>query len=119
MIGRKTQSQEHQKNKQPLKPEDIDPAQQRDARSGHSSDVQLTANPGERIDESKTLEEKAKQVAVNAPDITGEHIVVPTYFVFDMPDGTQKAFHHIKDAKKISDLIRLARLDENGNQIWC
>jgi NAD(P)-dependent dehydrogenase (short-subunit alcohol dehydrogenase family) len=29
-----------------------------------------------------------------------------------MPDGSKKALHHVKDAKAISDLIRLARLDE-------
>lgn len=105
--------------KQPMTPEEVDPQQKQEhkeavERSGHS----LTANPGDRIDDSKTLEEKAKQVAVDAPDITGEHIVVPTYFVFDMPDGTQKALHHVKEADQISDLIRQARLDENGEQVW-
>jgi hypothetical protein len=55
---------------------------------------------------------------VDSPDITGEHIVVPTYFVFNMPDGSQQALHHVKDAEKISDMIRLARVDENGNRIW-
>jgi len=75
-------------------------------------------NPGDRIDESKTLQEKAQEVAVDAPDITGEHIVVPTYFVVNEPDGSQKALHHVKDAEEISDMIRQARLDENGNQVW-
>jgi hypothetical protein len=120
MDDRDISGQEFKEIKQPLKPEDVDPAQQLAQRQElRQSDVPLTANPGDRIDESKTLEEKAQQVAVNAPDITGDHIVVPTYFVFNMPDGTQKAFHHVRDAKKISDLIRLARMDENGNQIWC
>jgi hypothetical protein len=119
MINVKGLRQEFKKIKQPLKPEDIDPAQLQNQKVNNQADIQLTANPGERIDESKTLEEKARQVAVNAPDITGEQVVVPTYFVFDMPDGTQQAFHHIKDARKISDLIRQARLDENGNQVWC
>ncbi len=80
----------------------------------------LTANPGDRIaDESQSVEEKAKQVAVDdVPDITGDKITVPTYFVVDEPDGTKKALHHVKDAEEISDMIREARVDENGNRIW-
>jgi hypothetical protein len=102
---------------QPTQPEDVDPAQKQ-AQKKAVREGNLTANPGDRIDESKTLEEKAQQVAVDAPDITGEHIVVPTYFVVDEPDGTQKALHHVKDAEEISDVIRQARMDENGNRIW-
>ncbi|MBD2242315.1 hypothetical protein [Nostoc sp. FACHB-888] len=80
----------------------------------------LTANPGDRIaDESQSVEEKAKQVAVDdVPDITGDKITVPTYFVVDEPDGEKKALHHVKDAEEISDMIREARVDENGNRIW-
>ncbi|MBD2194302.1 MULTISPECIES: hypothetical protein [Calothrix] len=79
----------------------------------------LTANPGDRIaDEPQSVEEKAKQIAVDSPDITGDHITVPTYFVVDYPDGEQKALHHVKDAEEISDVIRQARVDENGNRIW-
>lgn len=79
----------------------------------------LTANPGDRIaDEPQTIEEKAKQVAVDAPDITGDHITVPTYFVVDEEDGEKKALHHVKDAEEISDVIRQARVDENGNRVW-
>jgi hypothetical protein len=79
----------------------------------------LTANPGDRIaDEPQSLEEKAKQIAVDSPDITGDHIKVPTYFVVEYPDGHKKALHHVKDAEEISDVIRMARLDENGNRIW-
>jgi hypothetical protein len=79
----------------------------------------LTANPGDRIsDEPQSIEEKSKQLAVDAPDITGDHIKVPTYFVVDEPDGEQKALHHVKDAEEISDVIRQARMDENGNRIW-
>lgn len=104
---------------QPMAPEEVDPQQKQAQkeeldRAGKS----LTVNPGDRIDESKTLEEKAKQVAVDAPDITGDHIVVPAYFVVDMPDGSQKALHHVKDAEEISDVIRQARVDENGERIW-
>lgn len=79
----------------------------------------LTANPGDRIaQEPQSIEEKAKQVAVDSPDITGDHIKVPTYFVVEDADGEKKALHHVKDAEEISDVIRQARLDENGNRIW-
>lgn len=104
---------------QPMAPEEVDPQQKRAQKEElERSGKRLTINPGDRIDESKTLEEKAKQVAVDAPDITGDHIVVPTYFVVDMPDGSQKALHHVKDADEISDIIRQARVDEDGNRTW-
>jgi hypothetical protein len=112
----------HQRNqeiKQPMSPEEVDPQQkqeQKEELEKHGNN--LTINPGDRIDESKSLEEKAKQVAVDAPDITGDHIVVPTYFVVDEPDGEQKALHHVKDADEISDVIRQARVDENGERTW-
>ncbi len=78
-----------------------------------------TTNPGDRIsDKPESVEEKAKQIAVDAPDITGDHIVVPTYFEVEEPDGEKKALHHVKDAEEISDVIRQARVDENGNRIW-
>jgi hypothetical protein len=105
--------------RQPMTPQEVDPEQKQAQkeeleRAGKS----LPINPGDRIDNSKTLEEKAKQVAVDAPDITGDHIVVPTYFIVDEPDGTKKALHHVKDAEEISDVIRQARVDENGERIW-
>jgi hypothetical protein len=76
-------------------------------------------NPGDRIKpEAQTVEEKAQQVAVDAPDITGDHIKVPTYFVVEEPNGEQKALHHVKDAEEISDVIRQARTDEEGNRTW-
>lgn len=79
----------------------------------------LTVNPGDRIaNKAQTVEEKSKQVAVDSPDITGDHIKVPTYFVVVYPNGEKKALHHVKDAQAISDVIRQARLDENGNRIW-
>lgn len=81
--------------------------------------AKLTANPGDRIsEEPQTLEEKSQQLAVDSPDITGEHLKVPTYFVVDYPNGERKALHHVKDAEEISDVIRAARMDENGNCIW-
>ncbi|NJM67966.1 MAG: hypothetical protein HC851_21035 [Acaryochloris sp. RU_4_1] len=120
---KKSKSGTHQpERKQPLTPEQVDPKQKhqqkQELEKARRKGTPLTANPGDRIQRSKTLNQKAKQVAVNAPDITGDHIVVPTYFVFDMPDGTQKALHHVKDAQEISDLIRRTRVDENGERIW-
>lgn len=109
----------HQDIKQPMAPEEVDPQQKQAQKEELEQRGQrLTVNPGDRIDDSKTLEEKAKQVAVDAPDITGDHIVVPAYFVVDEPDGTQKALHHVKDADEISDVIRQARVDENGERQW-
>lgn len=102
---------------QPMTAEEVDPKQRQEQRAELDKEY-LASNPGDRIDESKSLEEKAKQVAVDAPDITGDHIVVPTYFVFDMPDGSKKELHHVKDADEISDMIREARVDENGERIW-
>lgn len=73
----------------------------------------LTVNPGDRIaKEPQSLEEKAKQLAVNAPDITGDYIRVPTYFIVEYPNGEIKALHHVRDAKKISDAIRQMRFEE-------
>jgi len=79
----------------------------------------LTINPGDRvIDESQSVEEKSEQIAVDAPDITGDHIVVPTYFTAEDSDGEEKALHHVKDAEEISDVIRQMRMDDEGNRTW-
>jgi hypothetical protein len=83
-------------------------------------DTHRAVNPGDVIaDEQQTVEEKSKQVAVDSPDITGDHIKVPTYFVVqEPPDGEEKALHHVKDAEEISDVIRQARVDDEGNRTW-
>lgn len=75
-----------------------------------------STNPGDRIKPNQTLEEQAKQIAVDAPDITGDRITVPTYFIFEYPDGEKKALHHVKDAKKISHLIQQMTWDEKQYQ---
>lgn len=76
-------------------------------------------NPGDVIADEQTVEEKSKQVAVDSPDITGDRIKVPTYFVVEEPpDGEEKALHHVKDAEEISDVIRQARVDDEGNRTW-
>ncbi len=82
-------------------------------------DLHRSVNPGDVISsENQSLEEKSQQLAVDSPDITGDHITVPTYFMVDEPDGEKKALHHVKDAEEISDVIRQARVDESGNRIW-
>lgn len=87
--------------------------------SDHEKETHRSVNPGDVIsDQPQSIEEKSKQIAVDSPDITGDHITVPTYFVVEEPDGEEKALHHVKDAEEISDVIRQARVDENGERIW-
>jgi len=102
---------------QPLTPEEISP-EQRAAQKQAMEEGDNVLNPGDRVDSEKTLEEKSQQVAVNTADITGDRIVVPTYFVVDDPEEGQKALHHVKDAEEISDVIRQARVDETGERTW-
>lgn len=86
--------------------------------NNEEKETHRAVNPGDVIDDSKNTEEKSKQIAVDSPDITGDHIVVPTYVMVEEPDGEEKALHHVKDAEQISDVIRQARVDENGERIW-
>lgn len=82
-------------------------------------DIHRSVNPGDVIsDEPQTVEEKSQQLAVDSPDITGDHITVPAYFKVEEPDGEEKALHHVRDAEEISDVIRQARVDEDGNRVW-
>lgn len=76
-----------------------------------------STNPGDRIQPNQTLEDKANQIAVDAPDITGDRITVPTYFIVEYPSGEKQALHHVKDAKKISSLIQQMALNEDSCQI--
>lgn len=103
--------------RQPLSPEQVSPEQKANHRRTLEEE-NPTVNPGDQVNEAKSLEEKSQQVAVNVADITGDQIVVPTYFVVDEPNGDRKALHHVKDAEEISDVIRQARVDENGNRTW-
>lgn len=75
-----------------------------------------TVNPGDIVKSNQTLEEKSQQIAVDAPDITGDRVVVPTYFVVDYANGEKKALHHVRDAKEISDVIRQMRLYEEADE---
>lgn len=78
-----------------------------------------TVNKGDVIDESKSLEEKKKQVAVssNNPDPVGQN-TVPAYFPVEGEEGEEEALHHVRDAEEISDVIRQARVDEDGDRTW-
>ena len=77
-----------------------------------------TVNPGDRItDESESAEEKGEKVAVESWDPTGK-VRVPEYFVAEDEDGEKEALHHVKDADEISDVVRQARVDEDGERKW-
>jgi len=102
---------------QPLTPEDVSP-EQRDAHYRTIYNSNPTVNPGDQVNQDRSLEEKSQQVAVDVGDITGEQVVVPTYFIVDEPNGERKALHHVKDAEEISDVIRQARVDESGDRTW-
>ena len=55
---------------QPMTSADVDPNQKQEQRAELDKEY-LASNPGDRIDDSKSVEEKAKQVAVDTADITG------------------------------------------------
>ena len=75
-----------------------------------------TVNPGDRIlDNNQSVEEKSKQLAVHAPDITGDYLEVPTYFVVDYGGGEKKALHHVRDAQQISDVVRLLTFSQDND----
>jgi hypothetical protein len=115
-------SQNQQDIRQPLEPQQVSPEQKAAQKQAVKEDENLTVNPGDRPKDGKSIEEKAKQVAVDAPDITGDHIVVPTYFVVEeTAEGEgekEEALHHVNDAEEISDVIRQARVNEDGERTW-
>ena len=78
-----------------------------------------TVNKGDVIDKSKSLEEKKQQVAVSGdnPDPVGQN-TVPAYFPVENEEGEEEVLHHVRDAEEISDVIRQARVDENGDRKW-
>lgn len=113
----KTDENSQQPVDQPLTPEEVSPEQRAENQAALEQEA-LTINPGDRIDPDKSLEEKAQQVAVNTADITGDRVVVPTYFVVEDPEEGKKALHHVDDAEEISDVIRQARVDDSGERTW-
>ena len=86
-------------------------------RTNNQDDVYRTANKGDVVDESKTKEEKKDQVAVDTWDPAG-HVKVPTYFPVENEKGEEELLHHVEDATEISDVIRQARVDEDGERKW-
>lgn len=77
-------------------------------------------NPGDKeAPPSASVEEKAEKVAVEYDDVLGDPVEVPTYFaVEDEETGEKKALHHVKEAEEISDVIRQARVNEDGERTW-
>ncbi|MBZ8181071.1 hypothetical protein [Oscillatoria salina] len=76
-------------------------------------------NPGDKVpNQGLTDEEKSERMAVEQPDLTGDRIEVPTYFEVEEPNGETKQLHHVRDAEEISETIRQARTDEEGNRTW-
>lgn len=76
-------------------------------------------NPGDRESPPGTsAEEKGERVAVEYKDATGNDTEVPTYVVAEGEDGEKKAMHHVEDAEEISDTIRQARKNEDGERTW-
>lgn len=76
-------------------------------------------NPGDKeVDPSASVEEKGDKTAVAYEDALGNPIEVPTYFTVEGEDGKKEALHHVKDAEEISDVIRQARVNEDGERTW-
>ncbi len=76
-------------------------------------------NPGDReMSAEASVAEKGEKTAVAYEDVTGNPIEVPTYFKVKGEDGEEKALHHVKDAEEISDVIREARVNEEGERTW-
>lgn len=86
-------------------------------RESNRDDAYRTSNKGDVVDESKSLEEKKEQVAVDTWDIAGK-VKTPAYFPVEGEDGEEKVLHHVRDAQEISDVIRQARTDEDGDRKW-
>ncbi|MGB3298093.1 MAG: hypothetical protein WBA76_07475 [Phormidesmis sp.] len=76
-------------------------------------------NPGDKeMSPDASVEEKGKKTAVAYEDALGNPIEVPTYFTVEGEDGNKEALHHVKDAEEISDVIREARVNEDGEREW-
>ena len=92
--------------------ENTDPREPNEAGTMH-------INPGDKeMSPDASVEEKSKKTAVAYEDALGNPIEVPTYFAVEGEDGEKEALHHVKDAEEISDVIRQARTDEDGDRKW-
>ncbi|NJM95869.1 MAG: hypothetical protein HC800_00435 [Phormidesmis sp. RL_2_1] len=76
-------------------------------------------NPGDKkAPDSASVDEKSEKVAVSYEDVLGSSVEVPTYFTIEDENGEEKALHHVEDAEEISDVIRQARVDDDGERTW-
>ncbi|MGB7087277.1 MAG: hypothetical protein WBD47_17095 [Phormidesmis sp.] len=76
-------------------------------------------NPGDKeAPPSASVEEKGEKTAVAYDDALGNSTEVPTYVTVEDEEGKEEALHHVKDAEEISDVIRQARVDEDGERTW-
>ena len=76
-------------------------------------------NPGDKeAPPGASVEEKSEKTAVAYEDALGNPIEVPTYFKVEGEDGEEEALHHVKDAEEISDVIREARVNDDGERTW-
>ena len=76
-------------------------------------------NPGDKeAPKSASVEEKGQKVAVAYDDALGNSVEVPTYVTVEGETGKKKALHHVKDAEEISDVIRQARVNKEGERTW-
>lgn len=92
--------------------ENTDPREPNEAGTKH-------INPGDKeMSPEASVEEKGQKTAVAYEDALGNPIEVPTYFTVEGEEGEKEALHHVKDAEEISDVIRQARTDEEGDRKW-
>lgn len=92
--------------------ENTDPKEPNEAGTQH-------INPGDKeMSPDASVKEKGEKVAVACEDALGNPVEVPTYFTMEGEKGGEKALHHVKDAEKISGVIREARVDDNGDRTW-
>lgn len=76
-------------------------------------------NPGDKeMSPEASVEEKGQKTAVAYEDALGNNTEVPTYFTVEGENGEKEALHHVKDAEEISDVIREARVNEDGERTW-
>ena len=76
-------------------------------------------NPGDKkMSPDASVEEKGQKTAVAYEDALGNPIEVPTYFTVEDEDGKKEALHHVEDAEEISDVIRQARVNDEGEREW-
>lgn len=89
-----------------------------DPRETHEPGTEHINSGDKESPPSASVEEKGQKTAVAYDDALGNPVEVPTYFVVEGEEGNQEALHHVKDAEEISDVIRQARVNEDGERVW-